>query len=143
MSRSAIAPWRNDTTADWFGDVMDRTGFVECIAATLEEEVDDCSLDRIRGAAFVLICLGRNFVWPPDHLEMDLTKASRKLTECIELERSRVALVDPDEAQESVALCESMTKEVELLNLMLKTLSDPCKNEIHQAWNAVWDSWLK
>lgn len=38
MSRSGYAPWEDDIAADWFGDLMDRTGVAECIAATLEQE---------------------------------------------------------------------------------------------------------
>lgn len=131
MSRSGYAPWQDDTAADWFADLQNRTGLAECIAATLEQDVDSVSSIEIRAAAFVLLMLGRNSVWPYEYRIKQLNLAAEKLQECANLERAENSPADSIEPL--------INKEISLLKLMSEHGS---KAEQVQVLTELWQKWL-
>jgi len=75
-------PESNDYAADWFGNLFDQTKLREAVVKTLKQKpVDDYNAAEIRAAAYVIVLLGDNFIWPSDHLDADLRLAFRKLQE--------------------------------------------------------------
>jgi hypothetical protein len=63
MGAWATAPWDNDGAADWFGDMFDDTGLAKYVAATLERDPEEYH-EEIRAAAYLLVALGRTYIWP-------------------------------------------------------------------------------
>jgi hypothetical protein len=61
-------PWENDSAADWFGDMFDRTKLADVVEETLQRDVED-SADEIRAAAAVLLAFGHTFIWPIKKLD--------------------------------------------------------------------------
>ncbi|MGE0712123.1 MAG: hypothetical protein AB7N76_32065 [Planctomycetota bacterium] len=67
-------PLQNDSAADWFGDLFDRTGLREQAVAALR-----AGPDQVRAAAWLVAQLGRVYVWPIDHLDEDRILAASAL----------------------------------------------------------------
>lgn len=78
MGTWGAAPWDNDDAADFFNRELRDTGLIADVVATLED--DDAGAEAHRGAAAVMVVLGRNYVWPdPDGIEYHLELAAAKL----------------------------------------------------------------
>ena len=80
MSAWANAAWDNDRAADWFGDMFDATGLANYVRETLERDAEEC-YEEIRAAAYMLVALGRVYIWPIYDLDNDLALAISKLEE--------------------------------------------------------------
>jgi hypothetical protein len=80
-----MAPWENDGAADWFGDVMENSGLPLMVEAALELDAEEYHED-IRAAAYVLLSLGRTFIWPVDKLDEHLRLAIDKLRQIAAME---------------------------------------------------------
>ncbi len=85
MSAWATAAWDNDRAADWFGDMFDATGLAKYVEEALQLDVEDHH-EEVRAAAYMLIALGRVYVWPIHDLDNHLTLAISKLEEVKALE---------------------------------------------------------
>ncbi len=109
MGAWGTAAWDNDGAADWFGDMFDATGLARHVEETLNLEADD-SHEEIRAAAYLLVALGRNFVWPVDDLDRHLALAINKLQEIREMEIH----------QEAPGFVETIDAEIEVLESRLK-----------------------
>lgn len=103
MGAWGTAAWDNDSAADWFNDVIDATGLAGHVEEALNRDpVDDP--DVIRAAAFLLVQLGRVYIWPVDDLDRHLALAVRQLEAVRELESFReadgfVAAIDAEIAE--------------------------------------------
>ena len=85
MGAWGTAPWDNDGAADWFGGVMEESGLPGMVEAALALDTED-GHQEIRAAAYVLLTLGRVYVWPVDKLDEHLKIAVRKLREVASME---------------------------------------------------------
>ena len=85
MGAWGTAPWENDGAADWFGGVMDQSGLPRIVEAALLLNAEEYHED-IRAAAYVLLSLGRTFIWPVEKLDEHLRLAIRKLREIAAME---------------------------------------------------------
>jgi hypothetical protein len=72
------APWDNDSAADWFGDLFDATKLADRVEKTLKGDVEDAH-EEIRAAAYLLVALGRVYIWPVKELDRHLELAIGKL----------------------------------------------------------------
>jgi hypothetical protein len=70
MGAWGTRPYDNDTAADWFGNVLQPVS--DSIEELLNRPVDESHYDEYRAAAWLLIKIGRNFVYDTfrrdDHL---------------------------------------------------------------------------
>ena len=82
-----IYPWDNDTAADWFGELMDSTGFAERVGEALRRRPVDDHWEAIRAAGYILIHLGRVYIWPVNRLQDDLTVAVRQFEFIVQMLR--------------------------------------------------------
>src|SRR5947207_6141482 len=73
------APWDNDLAADWFAELVGDTGLADRVEQTLKHRDLEEYAPEIRAAAYVLIALGRNYIWPVDDLDRHLKLAIKKL----------------------------------------------------------------
>jgi len=85
MSAWATAAWDNDSVADWFGDMFDATGLAKYVEETLERDVEEYH-EEIRAAAYMVVALGRVYIWPINDLDNHLALAISKLKEIKALE---------------------------------------------------------
>jgi hypothetical protein len=86
MGRWATRPWDSDSAADWFGEMMEKTGLAKYIEETLHREIDDGfpgDADEIRAAASVLVLLGHIYVWPVEERDEHLKLAISRLEEIL------------------------------------------------------------
>jgi len=74
MGDWGLYPWDNDLAADWFDHLFNQTSLAEKVGETLRKDVWN-DWQEIRAAGFVLIHLGRIYIWPIDRLEDDLAVA--------------------------------------------------------------------
>jgi len=100
MGAWGTAAWENDSGADWFGDLFDATGLASRVEEALNRDPND-DPDVIRAAAFLLVQLGRVYIWPVHDLGRHLRLAIQKLETIRELELFReapgfVASIDAD-----------------------------------------------
>ena len=72
------AAWDNDGAADWYGDLFDATGLAKHVEAALNLDPED-SAEEIRAAAYLLVTLGRVYIWPVGDLDRHLGLAIEKL----------------------------------------------------------------
>jgi hypothetical protein len=86
MGAWGTAAWDNDDAADWFGDLFAATKLAARVEKALKEEDVEEYAGRIRAAAFMLVALGRVYVWPIDDLDRHLRLAIEKLEAISELE---------------------------------------------------------
>jgi hypothetical protein len=80
MGAWATAAWDNDGAADWFGEMFDATGLANYVQQTLERDVGDYH-EEVRAAAYLLVALGRVYIWPIKELDKHLALAIAKLEE--------------------------------------------------------------
>jgi hypothetical protein len=85
MGAWATAAWDNDSAADWFGDMFDATGLAKHVEETLERDVEEYH-EEVRAAAYLLVALGRVYIWPISDLDNHLALAISKLEEIKSLE---------------------------------------------------------
>lgn len=78
MGAWGTAAWANDSAADWFGDLFDTTGLAKHVEDALNRDPED-DPDVIRAAAFLLVQLGRVYIWPVHDLDNHLALAISKL----------------------------------------------------------------
>jgi len=79
MSAWGTAPWENDSAADWFAGIFDATGFANRVELALNQDVNYDNHEEIRAAAYLLVALGRVYIWPIYELERHLELAIEKL----------------------------------------------------------------
>jgi hypothetical protein len=106
-------PWDNDDAADWFSELFEATKLASRVEKTLKKKDIEEYSGQIRAAAYIVLALGRVYVWPIDDLQRHLRLAIEKLEAISELPdyegdpsiaseiaelRSRLA---PDEAEDS------------------------------------------
>jgi HEAT repeat protein len=85
MGAWGSAAWDNDLAADWFAELFETTKLARRVEKTLNRRDLEEYAPEIRAAAYVLIALGRNYVWPVDELERHLQLAISKLEALREL----------------------------------------------------------
>ena len=85
MGAWATAAWDNDSAADWFGDMFDATGLAKYVEQTLERDVEEYH-EEVRAAAYMIVALGRVYIWPISELDNHLALAISKLEEIKALE---------------------------------------------------------
>jgi hypothetical protein len=85
MGTWGTQPWENDAAANWFGDVMENSALPLMVEAALVLDAEQYHED-IRAAAYVLLCLGRTFIWPVDKLDEHLKLAVEKLQQIAGME---------------------------------------------------------
>src|SRR6185295_9751279 len=78
MGAWGVAPWDNDAAADWYGDMFDTTGLASHVERALDQDPEE-SHEEIRAAAYLLVALGRVYVWPVAALDRHLALAIAKL----------------------------------------------------------------
>ncbi|HEY5902965.1 MAG TPA: DUF4259 domain-containing protein [Anaerolineales bacterium] len=86
MGAWSTGPWDNDTAADWFGNMMEKTGLATYVEETLRRPIDEDEpwvAEEIRAAASVLVLMGHIFVWPGDDWERHLNLAIARLEEML------------------------------------------------------------
>jgi hypothetical protein len=124
MGMWALEPWGNDTAADWYGGLMDRTKLREAWLEGINENADP---DVVRAAGALFVMLGRVCIWPIKDYDEDLELAIAAL--------SRVA--EYDDYQEESELIELITKEVEELKSRRKA-STPQTKTLPQSEPPPW-----
>jgi len=109
MSAWGTAAWDSDGAADWFGDMFELTRLADYVEETLERDPED-SHEEIRAAAYMLVALGRVYIWPVDDLENHLALAVSKLEQIKALQIY----------QEAPGFVEAINGEIGLLRSRLK-----------------------
>jgi hypothetical protein len=94
------APYDNDYAADWYGVLFEKTRLAEYVEAALMQDPASAP-DDVRAAAFVLVQLGRVYIWPGNDLVRHLQLAIQKLEAIRELDDFRevdgyVAAIDDE-----------------------------------------------
>ena len=79
------AAWENDGAADWFADMFEATGLAQRVEEALNGDPED-DHEEIRAAAYLLVSLGRNYIWPVEDLDRHLALAISKLEAIRELD---------------------------------------------------------
>ena len=128
MGMWAYAPWDNDSAADWYGDLMDRTKLREAWLEGISQDPTD-SPDVVRAAGALFVMLGRVYVWPIKTFDEDLERAIAAL--------SRVA--ECDEYKEALPLIDLVTQEIE----ELKSRRKPNKSETAVSRVSIPKPWWK
>ena len=85
MSAWATAAWDNDGAADWYSNMFETTWLAKHVEETLERDTRQYH-EEIRAAAYLLITLGRVYIWPIEDLDNHLMLAISKLEEIKTLE---------------------------------------------------------
>jgi hypothetical protein len=75
--------WGNDAAADWFDEFFKKTNADRHVKQTLRLDPTD-DADEIRAAVFVLLSLGRVYIWPLESLEECLQLASDRMSRILE-----------------------------------------------------------
>ena len=116
-------PWDNDSAADWFGDLFDEIALREKVVKTLQLDVKEY-YDEIRAAAWVLIHLGRTYVWPIDQIDSDLKLAIERL------EKVR----NTPEIQETHSVVKEIDNEIAVLRHRLNRENNLPNSEEFRDW---------
>lgn len=85
MGTWGTAAWDNDDAADWFADLFAATKLAARVEKTLKKKDVEEYAGQIRAAAYVLLALGRVYVWPTDDLDRHLRLAVEKLEAILRL----------------------------------------------------------
>jgi hypothetical protein len=102
-------PWENDSAADWYDELFEKTKIAKHVEDTLKLNVAD-SHEEIRAASSILLFLGRDYIWPGD-LDRHLTLAADRLEEV-----SRVSVI-----ADSPELVEEIRAEIQELRSRIRT----------------------
>ncbi|MGH3514564.1 MAG: DUF4259 domain-containing protein [Pseudonocardiaceae bacterium] len=86
MGAWGTAAWDNDDAADWFGDLFATTKLAARVEKTLKQQDVEEYAGQIRAAAYLLVALGRVYIWPIDDLDRHLRLAIEKLVAISQLE---------------------------------------------------------
>jgi hypothetical protein len=86
MGAWGSGPFDNDDAADWFGGLFEKTKLAARVEKALNTKDLEDEYGIVRAAAFVVVQLGHNFVWPVDDLDRHLQLAIDKLEEVKGLE---------------------------------------------------------
>lgn len=78
MGTWGTAAWDNDSAADWFGEMFEKTKLAKYVEKTLKKNPED-EPEEIRAAAYVMVALGRTYIWPIDDIDNHLALAVSKL----------------------------------------------------------------
>jgi hypothetical protein len=110
MGAWGTAAWENDGAADWFGDTFEITGLAKHVEEALNRDPEEGDHEEIRAAAYLLVALGRVFIWPVADLDRHLALAISKLEAIRELEIY----------QEVPEFVEAIDQEIEVLRSRLE-----------------------
>src|SRR3954452_8278729 len=80
------AAWDNDDAADWFGDLFAATKLAQRVEKALKTKDVEEYAGKVRAAAYMLVVLGRVYIWPVDDLDRHLRLAIEKLEAISELD---------------------------------------------------------
>ena len=122
-----VAPWDDDTAADWFGDLMDSTGLAKKVEEALQQDVDEETAVEIRAAASIVVMMGRIYIWPIDEYNKHLELAATKLEKILE--------VYPFD--EHAGLRDQVTNEIKILRSRLTKSARPDDLAL-QKWWTMW-----
>ena len=86
MGTWGVAAWDNDGAADWYGDLFQVTKLATRVEKVLKKKDVEEWHEEIRAAAYLLVALGRPFIWPVDVLDQHLQLAIDRLEEIKGLE---------------------------------------------------------
>ncbi len=78
--------WDNDDAADWFGDLFAKTKLAARVEKALNTKDVEEYAGRVRAAAYILVALGRGYIWPSEELDRHLRLAIEKLEEISRLD---------------------------------------------------------
>jgi hypothetical protein len=106
MGAWGTAAWENDGAADWFGDTFDSTELARRVEATLNLDPEE-NHEEIRAAAYLLVALGRVYIWPVTDLDRHLSLAISKLTAIREMEIYQEASEFVEAIDAEIAVLES------------------------------------
>ncbi len=62
MGMWGFEAWDNDGAADWFGELMSRTGLRDEWHATMTQDFSDDEADQVRAGVWLFAQLGRVYV---------------------------------------------------------------------------------
>jgi hypothetical protein len=103
-----IEPYENDCAADWFGEFFDKFNILPFIEETLKKK-PEYYFEEIRVAAYIIIKLGHNYVWPVDDINRFTILAVERLE----------AIKKVDEILESREITDKINKEIAILKSRL------------------------
>ena len=86
MGTWGAAAWDNDDAADWFYDLFASTKLAARVEKALKTKDVEEYAGKIRAAAYMLVALGRVYIWPVDDLRRHLQLAIEKLEAISQLE---------------------------------------------------------
>jgi hypothetical protein len=95
MGAWGTAAWDNDDAADWFGDLFAATKLAQRVEKALKAKDVEEYAGKIRAAAYMLVALGRVYIWPVDDLDRHLRLAIEKL--------EAISKLDDYEGDQSIA----------------------------------------
>jgi len=95
MGAWGTAAWDNDDAADWFGDLFAATKLAQRVEKALKTRDVEEYAGKIRAAAYMLVALGRVYIWPVDDLDRHLRLAIEKL--------EAISQLDDYQGDESIA----------------------------------------
>jgi hypothetical protein len=79
MGAWGTSAWDNDDAADWFADLFAATKLASRVEKTLKKKDLEEYAGQIRAAAYLLVALGRVYIWPVEDLDRHLRLAIEKL----------------------------------------------------------------
>jgi hypothetical protein len=100
MGAWGVAPWDNDSAADWFGDLFDEIPLAARVEEILNADPEEYA-EEIRAAAALLIMLGRTYMWPVDDMDRHLELAIAQM--------EKVQATYEDEPEFASAVAEEIT----------------------------------
>lgn len=86
MGAWGTAAWDNDDAADWFGELFTSTKLAQRVEKALKTKDVEEYAGKIRAAAYMLVVLGRVYIWPVEDLDRHLRLAIEKLEAISKLE---------------------------------------------------------
>ncbi len=78
MGTWGSSAWDNDSAADWYADLFEKTKLAQYVAETLGKDPEE-EPEEVRAAAYFLVVLGKTYVWPIEFLDDHLALAIKKL----------------------------------------------------------------
>ncbi len=87
--------WGNDDAADWCAELFTATKLAQRVEKALKTRDVEEYAGKIRAAAYLLVALGRAFIWPIEDLDRHLKLAIEK--------REAISKLDDYAGDESIA----------------------------------------
>jgi hypothetical protein len=125
MGAWGVAPWDNDSAADWFGDLFDEIPLAARVEETLNADPEEYA-EEIRAAAALLIMLGRTYMWPVDDMDRHLELA------IAQMEKVQARYEDEPEFASAVA------EEITVLKSRLSNNQDGPTAPQPTSWGNFW-----